>query len=422
MRHQWVVPFSVLGLSLLLGCSSGRATTEPTSSLTVSPPTVTSAARATAESVGPASARPAAQLGPGVPAVKLDLITNRLDQPVAVTHAGDGSGRLFVLEKKGRIVIVRAGTPDPITFIDLRPLIRIEYLEQGLLSLAFHPNYANNGLFYVHYTPRPAQVVVARYRVSAENPDIADANSAVTLLHVNQPNNRHHGGGVVFGPDGYLYVGLGDGSSCADCQGSAQNTSVFLGKILRLDVDNGSPYAIPPDNPLVNRPGARPEIWAYGLRNPWRFSFDRATGDLYIADAGQHTWEEINFQPAGSGAGRNYGWNRVEGRHCYPPRTICDASPFVQPVAEYEHSLGCAIVGGHVYRGPSFPQFDGLYFFGDFCTGRLWALQRQESGNWRQEELLKTPLRISSFGEDEVGEIYLTSLSDGSLYRLVPAP
>jgi glucose/arabinose dehydrogenase len=197
---------------------------------------------------------------------------------------------------------------------------------------------------------------------------------------------------------------------------------VLLGKMLRIDVNGGPPYGIPPDNPFIGDSAARPEIWAYGLRNPWRYSFDRATGDLYIADVGQNRWEWLHHQPGGAGGGQNYGWNRMEGGHCFPPGRSCDPSPFVSPIAEYPSSQGCSIIGGFVYRGPSFPQLDGFYFFGDYCSGRVWAVREHGPADWRQQELLKSPLRISSFGEDEAGDVYLTSLSDNGLYRLVAAP
>ena len=354
----------------------------------------------------------------------MQLVVKGLNKPVYVTHAGDGSPRLFVVEKEGRIRVVRDGALLPAPFLDLTLLVNSAGSEQGLFSVAFHPRYAENGFFYVDYTDRNGHSVIARYQVSAQNPDLADPNSVVPVLFQEQPFPNHNGGLLLFGPDGYLYVGFGDGGSGSDPFRNGQNRSVLLGKLLRLDVDNGFPYAIPPDNPFVHEPGARPEVWAYGLRNPWRYSFDRATGDLYIADVGQKEFEEVDFQRAGV-SGQNYGWNVTEGRHCYPRDKRCDASPFVQPIGEYDHSLGCAITGGHVYRGPSFPQLNGIYFFGDYCSGRIWGLRGSASGgpgDWRQQQLLQSSLQISSFGEDEAGELYLTNISDGGLYRLVAAP
>ena len=372
----------------------------------------------------PTTAPPRAQTVPGWPAVKVELVTDRLNEPLYVTHAGDGSGRLFGVERKGRVVIVRDGVLVPTPFLDLTSKISWDQFKRqggGLLSVAFHPDYADNGFFYVHYTPRPTNVVVARYQVSADNPDVADVNSAVTLLDVEMANDLHHGGLLSFGPDGYLYVGLGDGSRRGDPRGPAQQKSSLLGKLLRLAVDGEPPYSIPPDNPFVGDPDARPEVWAYGLRNPWRFSFDRANGDLYIGDVGQASAEEIDFQRAGTAAGRNYGWSMQEGRACSRVAASCDREGLEQPIVEYDQSLGCAVVGGYVYRGPSFPGLTGLYLYGDFCSGRIWGLREQADGTWQGQELLKTSLAISSFGEDEVGDVYVTSLSDGGLYRLTAA-
>jgi glucose/arabinose dehydrogenase len=354
--------------------------------------------------------------------VRLDLVTNNLSQPVHVTHAGDGTGRLFVIEKKGRVMIVRGGAALPTPFLDITPLVGSGGSEQGLLSVAFHPDYAANGLLYVYYTDLQGDVAIARYGVSSESPDRADPGSAAKLFGVEKPASNHNGGLALFGPDRYLYVGLGDGGRAGDPWGNAQNRGALLGKMLRLDVDGGWPYAIPPDNPFASDSAARPEIWAYGLRNPWRFSFDRATGDLYIGDVGQNAWEELDFQRAGSGGGQNYGWNHMEGRHCFRVNPTCNAEAYEQPIVEYPLTGGnCSIIGGYVYRGPSFPQLAGIYFFADYCSGRLWATQEQAPGDWLTQELPRTRLQLSSFGEDEAGEIYVTSLSDSGLYRLVAA-
>jgi glucose/arabinose dehydrogenase len=344
------------------------------------------------------------------------------DSPVFVTHAGDGTGRLFVVEQAGTIRVVAGGRVLPAPFLDIRSLV-VAGGEQGLLGLAFHPQFATNGLFYVYYTARPVGAgagdnTVARYRVSATDPNRADPASGAVLLAIPDRHPNHNGGMLLFGPDGYLYVGTGDGGGEGDPDGNAQNLQSLLGKLLRLDVDGAFPYAIPPTNPFVGRPDARPEIWAYGLRNPWRDSFDRATGDLYIADVGQDRFEEVNYQRAGSVGGRNYGWNRTEGFHCYPSPP-CDWRGITLPVAEYDHTGGnCSITGGYVYRGRLLLALRGAYLYGDFCSGRIWALRRSALG-WTSRLLLDTALQISSFGEDEAGELLVADLASGRIFRLV---
>ena len=366
--------------------------------------------------------RPAAAQLPATPTISLEPLLDGFDRPVLVTNASDGINRLFVVEKPGRIVIVRDGAKQATPFLDIQPLVGSGGNEQGLLGLAFHPGYASNGWFFVNYTDLEGNTVIARYQVTAD-PDQADPGSATLLLEVDQPAANHNGGNLVFGPDGFLYIGLGDGGRAGDPWGNAQNLGVLLGKLLRIDVDSGSPYGIPADNPFVHslEPGVRPEIWAYGLRNPWRYSFDRATGDLYIGDVGQGRYEWVQRQPAGAGGGQNYGWNIREGSHCYPTGTACDASGLVSPIAEYDHSLGCSITGGYVYRGAAYPQLVGIYFFADYCSGRFWSLRETTPSDWRLDPPLQTPLRPSSFGEDEAGELYAVSLHNNGLYRLVAA-
>jgi len=259
---------------------------------------------------------------------------------------------------------------------------------------------------------------VVRYSVSAD-PNRADPASAKVILQVNQPFANHNGGHLVFGPDGYLYIGLGDGGSGGDPQGNGQNLNALLGKMLRIDIDHGDPYAIPLDNPFVGRSDARPEIWAYGLRNPWRYSFDRATGDLYIADVGQNAYEEVDFQPVDSQGGENYGWNKYEGFHQYGGGPT---DGLTMPVAEYAHAIGgCSVTGGYVYRGPSLPALSGVYLYGDYCSGQVWALYRAAS-DWENVALLNASVLISSFGEDEAGELYLLDHGGGAVYQLVAAP
>jgi glucose/arabinose dehydrogenase len=265
----------------------------------------------------------------------------------------------------------------------------------------------------VHYSAADGATTVARYHV-AEDAQRADADSATLVLSQPQPYPNHNGGQLAFGPDGYLYLGLGDGGAARDPHGNGQDLDTWLGKILRLDVDSALPYALPADNPFVAG-GGLPEIWAYGLRNPWRFSFDRRSGDLFIADVGQGSWEEINFQPAAEKAARNYGWSIIEGSHCM--QSGCKPQGFSLPVAEYDHSSGCSVTGGYVYRGSSLPALQGAYIYGDYCSGIIWALRPAGGGAWRATELLRSALNISSFGEDEAGELYVVH-HGGSILRL----
>jgi glucose/arabinose dehydrogenase len=344
-------------------------------------------------------------------------VVDGLTEPVALAHAGDGSGRLVVVEQPGRIRVIQNGTLLPEPFLDIEALVNDRSNEQGLLGLAFHPNYTENGFFFINYTDVNGDTAVVRYSVSSD-PNRADAASARIILQVAQPFPNHNGGDLAFGPDGYLYIGLGDGGSGGDPQGNGQNLAALLGKMLRIDVNNGDPYAIPPDNPFAGRADARPEIWAYGLRNPWRYSFDRATGDLYIADVGQNAYEEVNYQPAASAGGENYGWNKYEGAHPY-----AGGSPggLVMPVAEYSHSQGCSVTGGYVYRGPSLPALNGVYLYADYCFGTVWALYRASAG-WENVTFLEASFTISSFGEDEAGELYLLDHRGGAVYQLMAAP
>ncbi len=335
-----------------------------------------------------------------------------LAQPLFLTHAGDGSGRVFIVEKVGRIRIGRNGVLNPEPFLQLD--IRGIGSEQGLLGLAFAPDFAQSGRFYVNFTNLLGQTEVSRFRVSADDPDRADPESKEVMLLISQPFSNHNGGWIGFGPDGYLYIATGDGGSGGDPDNHGQRLDTLLGKILRLDV-SGATATIPPDNPFVNTANARPEIWAYGLRNPWRPSFDRATGDLWIADVGQETVEEVNVQPANSNGGENYGWRLLEGSQCYTPS--CNPAGTVLPVAEYGRSLGCSVTGGYVYRGPHYPAMQGVYFFGDFCTAEMFATRRTGAGfgatSFVTSQLGPKGQFISSFGEDEAGNLYLISLLGG---------
>ena len=352
-----------------------------------------------------------------------EVIASGFIRPVQVTHAGDGTPRLFVVEQTGAIKIVQDGRVLAIPFLDIPGLITC-CGERGLLGLAFHPNYESNGFLYVNYTRRSdGATVIARYSVSSD-PNRVNPNSASTLLTVAQPFANHNGGQLLFGPDGYLYIGVGDGGNAGDPQDNGQNKDTLLGAMLRIDVDGGEPYANPPDNPYVGAVGAD-EIWAIGLRNPWRFSFDRATGDLYIGDVGQGDWEEISYQAAGTPGGLNFGWRCREGAHTYTSSSPCNDPAYLagltDPIAEYSHTEGRSVTGGFVYRGTRYPALVGRYFFADFVEGKIWSMMKTSTNpdTWSPPELeLDTGLNISTFGEDEDGELYVVGYADGTIRRL----
>ncbi|MGE5347365.1 MAG: PQQ-dependent sugar dehydrogenase, partial [Acidithiobacillales bacterium] len=354
------------------------------------------------------------------PQIALVRRLSGLANPVHVTNAGDRSGRLFVVEQRGRIRIVKNGALLPTPFLDITDRVSC-CVERGLLSVAFPPGFTGAGVFFVDYTDINGDTAISRFFVSQTNPDVADAGSEQVMLHIAQPYANHNGGQLAFGPDGYLYIGMGDGGSGGDPQNNAQNPASLLGKILRIDVTSGAPtYIVPPSNPFVSRPGWRPEIWALGLRNPWRFSFDRKTGDLYIGDVGQNSREEVDFQPASSAGGENYGWRIMEGTACYNAPS-CDPAGLVLPVTDYTHTAGdCSVTGGFVYRGLSYSALQGIYFYADFCTGRIRGLRRTATG-WETQELLDAGFTISTFGEDEAGELYLVDYGGGVLYQVVAA-
>jgi len=351
---------------------------------------------------------------------KLQLIVSGLSSPLYLTAPSGDLSRLFVVEQTGGIRIIKDGALLPTPFLDISTKITAGG-EQGLLGLAFDPDYASTGRFVVHYTDTNGDTHLSQFTVSSD-PDVADPASEQVILTADQPYSNHNGGQVLFGPDGMLYLGLGDGGSEGDPQGRGQDLSDLLGSILRLDVRSTSPYSVPPDNPFVGQAGVQPEVWSYGLRNPWRFSFDRTTGDLYIGDVGQDSFEEVDVAPAaaGSGKGLNFGWNIMEGTHCYNA-SACNQSGLTLPVLEYPHSEGCSVTGGYVYRGSVIPALQGLYFFGDYCQGTVRSFRYQggsatELTDW---PTLRPGGSITSFGEDAAGELYVV-IQSGSVFKIVP--
>ena len=352
-------------------------------------------------------------------AQRLERVADGFSQPLTITHAGDGSGRLFVVEQRGTVAAVRNGDVEG-RFLDLSDRTRAQG-ERGLLGLAFHPAFASNGRLFVHYTDRSGDTVLSELRADPPSASSVDPATERVLLTLDQPYGNHNGGQIAFGPDGYLYLALGDGGSGGDPLNAGQDRSTWLGTILRLGVDGAEPYEVPADNPFVGVEGALPEIWAYGLRNAWRFSFDRATGDLWIADVGQNAVEEVNRQPADSPGGENYGWRIMEGDACFDPPSGCDPSGLTMPVVTYTHAsgLGRSVTGGYVYRGADVPALQGAYVFGDYVSGRVFVAEGS-GDDWSMRTLLEAGFRIAAFGEDESGELYVADYQGGVLYRFVP--
>ena len=384
-------------------------------------------ATAPADPVLVPTATPVPPANPADLAFTLETVASGLDQPLFVTHAGDGSGRLFVVEKPGVIRILADGVLVDTPFLDIRDAVNDGGSEQGLLGLAFAPDYATSGLFYVNYTDGSGDTTIARFRVSAD-PNQADPAGAETILTVGQPARNHNGGMLAFGPDGMLYIGMGDGGGANDTFGNGQNPASLLGKLLRIDVSNPDvPYTIPADNPWVNEDwidaagnsvDVRDEILAVGLRNPWRFSFDRTADNLWIGDVGQNQYEEVDVVPASQRTGLNFGWPIMEGVHCFRGDG-CNQDGLILPVAEYSHQGGhCSVTGGYVYRGTAFPAMQGIYVYGDYCSGVIWALAPDAAGAWQSTQILDTSFFISSFGEDEQGELYVTDLTGGTVARI----
>ena len=399
------------------------------------------AGQATPSALGELNDRPVAHPGgdlPGDPSLQVVKVAEGFYDPVNVASPSDGSGRLFVVERPGLIRIVNQdGTVVPEPFLDLSKIVITAGLEQGLLDMAFHPDYANNGQFFVYYTDwrTTGDSFVTRFQVAADDPNKADPDSAQVILSVDQPYVNHNGGKIGFGPDGYLYIALGDGGNAGDPLETAQNINDLLGSLLRVDVNapsGGRAYGIPEGNPYegtvsyspearqrgnndLYHPQARPEIWAFGLRNPWQFSFDPATGDLYLTDVGQLLWEEVNHIPqqffgeAAALGGLNFGWDFLEGANCYPAGTPECGQVGILPVAEYTHEYGCSITGIGVHRGQASPSLDGIYFNADYCTGDFFGLARDETGTWQYQILLDTELLVTGSGQSETGELYVTS-------------
>lgn len=414
--------------------------------------------------VAQAQVTPVAQPGgklPGNPAIQLVKVADGLVDPVHITAPKDGSGRLFVCERPGLVRIVKDGKLLDKPFLDIKDKTLSSFLEEGLFCIEFHPKFKENGLFYIAYSDLwfNGSTMIVQYNVSAKNPDKADPKSARVIMQIDFPYCNHHGGKMAFGPDGYLYIGVGDGGWEGDVISAGQDLHTLLGKMLRIDVENSTPdraYSIPKDNPFLTplqqmtlfgvtekqfsqiHPKARPEIWAYGIRNPWTFSFDRKTGDLFIADIGQNHWEEIDFQPAGSKGGENYGWKFMCGSHTFPIEDEkTNPRIGILPIAEFSHvDQGICVIGLGIYRGKAFPSLDGIYFAADWGTGKVWGLQRDDKAQWQMQELLDldTPIKPTSGGEDEEGNIYLTHAGAnyggpvdpydnerGALWRIVPA-
>jgi glucose/arabinose dehydrogenase len=399
-----------------------------TSAVTAAPD---GSARRTAGNAAPAAtrtefARVPAAYNPSNLTLRLVRVMSGFSKPVYVTHAGDGSGRLFVVEQPGRIRVYKNGAVLSTPMLDLTAHTS-KGSEQGLLGLAFHPGFKTNKKLYVNLTLANGDTAINEYRVGS-NPDRVDTSTGRRLLTIPQPYSNHNGGHMAFGPDGYLYIGMGDGGDGGDPGNRAQNTKTLLGKMLRIDVNGTSstkPYRVPSSNPYVGKDGWD-EIWSLGLRNPWRWSFDRATGYMWVADVGQVRYEEINRATnSPSGRGTNYGWRRMEGRHCYSPPSGCNTNGLHWPIAEYPHAVSgadnCSVTGGYVYRGPAYPDLQGGYLFADFCSGRIWGISATAGAPVSETLLYDSPLMISSFGENQSGELYVTDHAGGGVYRVIDA-
>ncbi len=355
------------------------------------------------------------------PSISLQPFASGFVRPVVIENCKDE--RLFVVEQDGYINVVNAnGSVLPTPFLNIDPIVNSNSNEQGLLGLAFHPDYKTNGYFYVYYTNSANNIVISRFNVSATDSNLANASSEQILITILHPTNTNHNGGCLrFGPDGYLYAGTGDGGGGGDVANNAQNKNKLLGKMIRLDINNGSPYSVPADNPFVNTPNTQPEIWAYGLRNPWRWSFDRLTGDLWIGDVGQNAWEEVDFQKSGIAGGQNYGWRCYEGNHGYNTSGCQPQTAYIPAVYEMSHSGNyCSVVGGYVYRGGKYSNMFGYYFFADYCVNMIQVLKRSNTGTYVHYNTINySGANISTFGEDQYGELYVADLTSGQVRKIV---
>jgi glucose/arabinose dehydrogenase len=399
---------AALGLALA-GCTAAS----PSASAERPGSPVPTASRPPGPSTGPTGAT----FDPAAVEVSLEHYATVPGGPLAITAPHDGSGRLFIAAQDGRAWVVRDGVTGSTPLIDLRTSVTSGG-ERGLLGIAVHPGFPTDPRVFVDYTDRGGNTVVASYTIDPADPDRLDPATATTIIEVGQPFANHNGGALAFGPDGDLYVSLGDGGGGGDPHGNGQKLDTTLGKILRLDIDhpgNGLAYGIPAGNPFTGNPLAHPEIWLYGLRNPWRMAFDRATGALWIGDVGQGAWEEVDVDPAGVG-GLNFGWNTMEGNHCYQPASGCNQDGLTPPVAEYGHDKGCVVIGGVVYRGPAYPELVGAYLFTDYCTGGILALRAADPAA-PMARLGEAGQGIAAFGEDEAGEVYTANL-DGTISRI----
>ena len=420
---RWLAPVALAVLTAACGSTAITGGPSVPGSSAGGTPSAGSGATASQGSGAPATP-PASAFDPTGVTLEVDVIASGLTSPVDVTAADDGSGRIFVVEQAGRIRLVRDGQLRTEPFLDIQERIASGG-ERGLLGLAFHPDFPADPRLFVDYTDRNGDTVVSEFRLDGSDPARADPASERILIQIDQPFPNHNGGGVAFGSDGMLYVSTGDGGSGGDPQGNGRRLDTLLAKILRIDVD-GAPdanrrYRVPADNPFLDVAHARPEIWLTGLRNPWRMRFDQATGDLWIGDVGQGAWEEIDVAPAGQG-GLDFGWNVMEGAHCYEPSDGCDETGLVLPVAEYDHSMGCAVIGGPVVRDAGQPLLDGGYLFSDACSGRLWLLDAAAATAEREPVIvLESGRSISSIALDEDGTVLATDLGGGQLLAITAA-